>query len=436
MKIIILFFIVFFNTALLCNEKLEKVSIQFMWHDQYEFAGFYVAKEKGFYKELGLEVEFKKFTIDKNITDIVLSGEATFGTSSTSLLIDKSKGKNIVLLGSIFQSSPLVLLGLKSENLKSIQDIKNKRIMLTEDQQYFATLQAMLASKNIHFGDIQLIHHTFNVDDLINKKTDLMLSYTTNEPYVLKERGHEGVIFHPKDYGFDFYEELIFTSKEFANKNPEIVEKFYKATIKGWEYAFENIDEISKLVYEKYNPQNKTLNSLVYEALEMKKLSYTKDGEIGTITKQRLKLIENSYRLLGLLKGEVNLDELIYFNKKKKKAEIKFTKEEKAYLEQTPFISMCIDPNWMPFEKNDKGKHIGISADYFKIIEKKLNKPIKLISTDSWTQTLEYMEKRKCDIISLAMKTPQREKYMDFTNPYITMPLVIATNIDAPLLFH
>ena len=46
-----------------------------------------------------------------------------------------------------------------------------------------------------------------------------MLAYTTNEPFVLQEKGYKGKIFHPKDYGFDFYEELIFTSKEFAKQN-------------------------------------------------------------------------------------------------------------------------------------------------------------------------------------------------------------------------
>ena len=54
------------------------------------------------------------------------------------------------------------------------------------------------------------------------------------------------------DSKMDFYEEIIFTSKEFASKNPKLVKDFYSATIKGWEYAFENIEEVAKLIYEKY----------------------------------------------------------------------------------------------------------------------------------------------------------------------------------------
>ena len=110
-KILSLLFIIY--SSLFSNEELKKVSIQFMWHDQFEFAGFYIAKEKGYYKELNLDVEFKKFTVNTNITEKVINQEATFGTGSSSLIIDKSKGKDIVLLGSIFQSSPLILLALK-----------------------------------------------------------------------------------------------------------------------------------------------------------------------------------------------------------------------------------------------------------------------------------------------------------------------------------
>ena len=242
-----------------------------MWLDQFEFAGFYAAKEKGFYEKVGLDVDIKKFTINTNVTEEVLNRNADFGTNSTSLIIEISKGKDIVILGTVFQSSPLILLALKNSNIDHIQDVKNKKVMLTKEQETFATLQALLVSKNIDLKDLNVIEHTFNVDDLINEKTDLMLAYTTNEPFILKEKGYESKIFHPKDYGFDFYEEMIFTSKEFLAKNPKLVENFYKATIEGWYYAFEHIDEIAKLIYEKYNPKNKSLKSLIYETKKMKK---------------------------------------------------------------------------------------------------------------------------------------------------------------------
>jgi ABC-type amino acid transport substrate-binding protein len=95
---------------------------------------------------------------------------------------------------------------------------------------------------------------------------------------------------------------------------------------------------------------------------------------------------------------------------------------------------MCIDPNWMPFEKYEAGEHIGITNDYFKILEKKIHKEIKLIPTKSWNESLKYAKERKCDILSLAMKTPLREEYLNFTKPYITTPLVVSTKIESPFI--
>ena len=406
----------FFLLTLNANS-LQKTSVQLMWLDQFEFAGFYMAKEKGFFENLGLDVELKKFNIETDVTKEVIEKKADFGTSSSSLLVDISENKDVLLLGSIFQSSPLILLALKDSNINYIQDIKNKKVMLTKEQQKFATLQSMLISKGITLNDVQVLDHSFNIDDLINKKTDLMLSYTTNEPFLLKEKGFESQIFHPKDYGFDFYEELIFTTKEFAQNNPKLVKDFYKATIMGWEYAFNNIDETAKLIHKKYNPQNKSLESLIFEANEMKKLAFDKNGKIGTITQERINLIVNTYRVMGLIKDNLNSENFIYT--KHLEDNFLLNDKEKNYLEKKKTIKMCVDPDWMPFEKIEKGKHVGIAADYIKIIEEKIKKPITLIPTKTWSESLELGQKKDCDIFSLIRTTPQREKYLNFTKPYL-----------------
>jgi signal transduction histidine kinase/ABC-type nitrate/sulfonate/bicarbonate transport system substrate-binding protein len=409
-------------------KELQKTSIQLMWVDQFEFAGFYIAKEKGFYEKAELDVEIKKYDISTNVLNEVLENKADFGVNSTSLIIEKSNGKDIVLLGSIFQSSPIVLLALKDSHIKNLQDIINKKVMITREQYEHASLQSMLISENIPLKSINSIEHTFKVDDLINKKTDLMIAYTTNEPYILNEKGYEIKSFSPKDYGFDFYEELIFTSKEFANNNPELVKNFYNATIKGWYYAFENIEETAQLIYEKYNPQNKSLASLIYEANEMKKLVYDKNKQIGTITKEKINLIINTYKVLGLMKNTLDIDDLIYT--KHLNNSFTLNKEEKAYLKNKKEIKMCVDPNWMPFEKIENNKHIGISADYIDIIKNLLNIPITLVQTKSWSESLTKAKERDCDILPLIVETADRDKYLNFTSSYIKLPLVMAGGIE------
>ena len=403
-----------------------------MWLDQFQFAGFYIAKEKGFYKDVGLDVELKKYNSSINVLDEVLNKRADFGTNSSSLIIDKSNGNDIVLLGSVFQSSPLILLALKDSKLQYLEDIKNKTLMISKEQQRFATLKSMLSSKGVELSDMKLIEHSYGVDDLINKKADVMLAYTTNEPFLLKEKGYESTIFNPKDYGFDFYEEIIFTSKEFAKENPKLVKDFYKATIKGWEYAFENIDETVNLIYKKYNSQNKSLQSLHFEANEMKKLAYDKNGKIGTITPEKINLIVNTYRIMGAMNNKIDVNDLIYTNPLND--DFLLNDEEKRYLEKKEKITMCVDPNWMPLEKIENNKHIGIAADYIKIIENKIKTPIVLIPTKTWSESIEKGKKRECDIFSLVMTTPEREKYLNFTKPFLNIPVVLASNINAPFI--
>ncbi len=106
------------------------------------------------------------------------------------------------------------------------------------------------------------------------------------------------------------------------------------------------------------------------------------------------------------------------------------TQKEREYLQKKKVITMCVDPEWMPYERIEKGQHIGMAADYMKIISNLISTPIRLVPTKSWSESISCAQKRECDIYSLAMSTPQRRTYMDFTRPYLSIPLVITTRID------
>lgn len=107
------------------------------------------------------------------------------------------------------------------------------------------------------------------------------------------------------------------------------------------------------------------------------------------------------------------------------------TLKEKDYIDRKKEIKLCVNPDWMPFEKLDKnGNYIGIGSDYFEIFKKQLEVPINIIKTHSWSQSLKLIKERKCDILPLAMKTPSREKYLNFTVPYVRVPLILVTKND------
>ncbi|WP_428353450.1 diguanylate cyclase [Methyloprofundus sp.] len=89
---------------------------------------------------------------------------------------------------------------------------------------------------------------------------------------------------------------------------------------------------------------------------------------------------------------------------------------------------MCVDPDWMPFEKIAQGKHIGMSADFMRLFASRLNINIVVTPSGSWFESLKQGEQRQCDIFSLLMATPERKKFLDFTQAYLEFPLVIAVS--------
>jgi len=111
---------------------------------------------------------------------------------------------------------------------------------------------------------------------------------------------------------------------------------------------------------------------------------------------------------------------------------IKLSLEEKRYLKEKKVIKMCVDPNWMPFEKIEYGKHIGLAADFMRLFSKKIDTPIQLVETTTWVESLKKAKKRECDILSLASKTPNRESFMNFTSSYVHSPIVVATRVGIP----
>ncbi|MBP6714008.1 MAG: ABC transporter substrate-binding protein, partial [Aliarcobacter sp.] len=123
---ILLIQIIFIAYAVANNTPLEKVSLQLHWKQQFEFAGYFIAKEKGFFKDVGIDVDILEYHNGINLTQSVISKEHTFAIGYSNTILDEINTNKIVLLSANFQSSPHVLVSLKSSNINSIKDFKNK----------------------------------------------------------------------------------------------------------------------------------------------------------------------------------------------------------------------------------------------------------------------------------------------------------------------
>ena len=403
----------------------EKVTLQLKWFHQFQFAGYYAAKEKGFYDEVGLDVEIKERDLKFNNIEQVIKGESQYGVADSALFLYKITNEPVVIVAPIFQHSANVLISLKNSGIDSPYDLNNKNISIYANSTDSFTILAMLKKLGIKPNFLP----ERKSDDylkLITKQIDLTSAYLSNEPFYFKEKDIDINVIDPIFYGFDFYGDMLFTNKEEAINHPLRVEKFKRATLKGWEYALNHKEEIVQLIYNKYSAK-KSIEHLMFEADVIQKMIDIKNVPLGTLDKGRFKYISDLYKDYGLDNKNLNVKDFIFDEFEN---HLNLTKEELNFIKNKKEITYCIDPNWMPFEKNIESKHIGITADYFKIFQKELSIPFKFVPTTNWTESLSFIENKKCDFLSLLIVSEKRKKFLNFTKPYLQSPLVVVTRND------
>jgi PAS domain S-box-containing protein len=172
-----------------------------------------------------------------------------------------------------------------------------------------------------------------------------------------------------------------------------------------------------------------------------KTYAYTKKyfGAVKQGNKKILSLINNGFENISQLELEAIQSKwttLLNTNylKDSHRKDILLSQKHKNYLIAKKEIKMCVDPSWLPFEAIKDGKHIGIIADIFEEFNKYLPVPIRLIQTNTWSESIKFIKNNKCDILSGVTKTENREKYLNFTKPYIQFPHVLVTRENEPFI--
>lgn len=313
----------FCSGTVTADSELKPITLQLQWHHQFQFAGYYAALAKGFYTEAGLDVTIKDGGYDSTGRAVlpeaeVLFNRAQFGSTRTDLLINHSQGVPFVVLANIMQHSPFIFLTTDQYAFKRLEDIGPQRPISLNlpgsgDQRMDAEALAALRVAGVNLDKLNNHIPTWELDDLLTGHTQLAPAYSTDEPYFVKKAGQIPVVIEPRDYGIDFYGDLLFTRQSMLDDHPETVEKFRTASIKGWKYAMEHTDEIAELILKDYTTRNKAYdkNFLIYEAEKIKALMNSDVIEIGYINKERWQKIAEIYQSLGLI-NRVNLDSFLY----------------------------------------------------------------------------------------------------------------------------
>lgn len=220
----------------------DKVSLRLAWLLNVQGAGYVMAKEKGFYADAGLDVDILPGGPNINSTALVATGANTFGTNdSGQVIFGKAEGMDLVIVAACFQKYPGGVLSLEKTGIKTPKDLEGKTLAYNEGGPWAFT-QAMLAKEGVDMSKVKAVVAMGN-EILMNGNVDAKTAFIVNEPISVELAGFKTATLAPADYGVNAYAEAIFTAKDFAEKNPDVVKRFVAATVKGWDYALAHQDE-------------------------------------------------------------------------------------------------------------------------------------------------------------------------------------------------
>ena len=410
-KNIIYLILILFSTFLNAN---EKIVLQLKWFHQFQFAGYYAAKEKGFYDEVGLNVEIRQRDLKYNNIDEVINGNAQYGVADSILILYRLKQQPVVIVSPIFQHSPSVFISLKKSNISSVYELNNKDILFYPNDTDGFSLLAMIKKFDL---DVNLVRERYKDDymRLINNEVDVMPAYIANEPFLFKEKGYDVNIINPTNYGFDMYGDMLFTNEDEAKNNPIRVEKFKEATLKGWKYALENKEEIIQLINEKYSKE-KSIEHLRYEANAIDSLINKDVTPLGYLDQGRIRYISEMYEYYGLTESKIDLNDFLFDEISKKDKKLSLSDEEIKYLKDNPILKVHNFDSLPPYNFTLNNYPKGFVIDYIQLVGKVLGVKIEFIQNKSLKESFDMLENNQLDILPNIAISDERKKTIDFTN--------------------
>ncbi len=415
------------------DNSLEHVVLQLNWDYRFEFAGFIAAKEKGFYRDAGLDVELRKFRPGMDVVREVTEGKADYGIYTSKLLKRFLAGEPVKLLASFFKKPSMVIVARKG--ITKPEDLAGRKILSAFSRNDFLlNFKEMFQQHDVNLSEIELSQEPYSMEPFIEGRVDAMIIYLPSQLYRLSSLGIPYNIIDPGNYSDLTLQQELFTSRRTAEEHADRTLAFRNASIKGWEYALQHPYEIIDIIRKKYAPEL-TLEELSYEYRIVKRMIQPELYPIGSID-QKLLLLQIRH-LLGPKRAdraEKLLREYI-FGGGVEMSPLILTKEERNYLKKHPVLKAHNESNWPPFNFNENGQAKGFSIDYMNLIAEKIGVKVRYISGYTWYEFLQMINTDKLDIIDNIAITPERKKSITFTHPYIDLQHAIYTNVNNQIYY-
>ncbi len=291
----------------------DTIYIQLKWKHQFQFAGYYAAVNKGYFKDFGLNVALREGGPTTKVVDEVEKGKSQYAISSSEIISDYISGKPLSVVTVIFQHSPYVLLTSAQSNIKRPSDLIDKKVMAANEQGW-TQIKAIFLKEGIDPTLLKVQQHQWGFVHLQNGEADALSAYSSFEPFMLKKLGIEYNMIKPVDYGVDFYGDLLFSSEDYVKNNEEEVQAIRDAIIKGWEYAFTHREEMADYILTLPGVKERGIDKqiLLNEARELYQLTQPDLIAIGHMNIGRWQAILNTYKELGLAPANTTLGNFVF----------------------------------------------------------------------------------------------------------------------------
>jgi PAS domain S-box-containing protein len=301
--------------ALLAAEPVHAatVRLQLKWRHQFQFAGYYAAQAQGFYAAEGLEVEILEGGPERPPIEAVAAGRADFGVGDAEVLLARLRGAPLVALAAVFQHSPYVLVSRKDRGIRTPADLIGRRVMVAHEQG-MGQVRAMLLHEGIDAGRVAIVEEAWRLEDLAEGRADAVFAYATVEPARLRAGGIEPSLLRAVDYGVDFYGDTLFTTEARLRSDPEGVAAFRRATLRGWAYALQHVDETAARIaaLPGVAARGVTRETLAQEAGAMLPFILPDVVEIGHMNEGRWRKIAADFVAAGLAPSPARAEGFAY----------------------------------------------------------------------------------------------------------------------------
>jgi NitT/TauT family transport system substrate-binding protein len=274
----------------------DAVKLQLKWVTQAQFAGYYLAQAKGFYKDAGLEVTIMPGGPDINPEQVLAGGGADVIVDwMPSALASREKGSAVVNIAQPFKKSGMMLTCRKETGIATPADFKNKTLgvwFFGNEYPFMAWMAKLGYKTDGSDGGVKVLKQNFNVDPLLQKQADCISTMTYNEYHQVLEAGvkpEDLVTFKYEDQGVATLEDGLYVLED-KLKDPKFVEtmaKFVKASMMGWDEARKDPAAAVKAVLENDASGSQTGEHQTTMIQEINLLTEGSDGTLDTAAADR-----------------------------------------------------------------------------------------------------------------------------------------------------